>query len=73
VWARNGRNGIAIALAKGIRVLPVLLDGAVMPKRNQLPDDLKTFATRNAVSTTADRFIQDIDRVMRLFNTSETA
>lgn len=65
------RREIATALAKGIRVMPVLVDGASMPKRDQLPDDLKTLATRNAVSTTADRFIQDTDRLMRSFEKSQ--
>lgn len=64
------RREIATALAKGIRVIPVLVDHASMPKRDQLPDDLKTFATRNAVSTNADRFIHDTDRLMRLFKKS---
>jgi hypothetical protein len=61
------RREIATALAKGIRVIPVLVDNASMPKRDQLPDDLKTFATRNAIPTNADRFIHDTDRLMRLF------
>jgi TIR domain len=40
---------IAAALARDIRVIPVLVDGARMPKADDLPDPLKTFVRSNAV------------------------
>jgi formylglycine-generating enzyme required for sulfatase activity len=37
------------ALQRDIPVIPVLLDGAVMPRADQLPADLTALATKNAV------------------------
>ena len=39
---------IAAALARGIRVIPVLVDGARMPKAGELPDLLKPLVRRQA-------------------------
>ncbi len=43
------RREIATALQRNIRVMPLLFDGARMPKPGQLPDELKNFAFRNAL------------------------
>ena len=40
---------IGAALARNIPVVPVLVDGARMPKANELPDSLKLLARRQAV------------------------
>src|SRR5262245_29103605 len=40
---------IAAALARNIRVIPVLIDGARIPKADELPPSLKLFVRRNAV------------------------
>src|ERR1700754_4553426 len=42
------RLEIAIALKRNIRVIPVLLDDAPMPKSNELPDELKPLARRQS-------------------------
>ncbi|MDQ2962406.1 MAG: choice-of-anchor D domain-containing protein [Pseudomonadota bacterium] len=39
----------ATALARGIRVVPVLVEGAVMPRADQLPPDLAPLTRRQAV------------------------
>jgi hypothetical protein len=39
----------ATALARGIRVVPVLIEGAVMPRADQLPADLAPLTRRQAV------------------------
>ncbi len=39
----------ATALARGIRVVPVLVDGAVMPRADQLPKELAPLTRRQAV------------------------
>ncbi|GHB28912.1 hypothetical protein GCM10010306_021660 [Streptomyces umbrinus] len=44
------RREIAIAFESGLAVLPVLVDGAVLPDRNELPDDIKPLADRQALS-----------------------
>ena len=40
---------IAAALARKIRVIPVLVDGARTPKADKLPDSVKPLVRRNAV------------------------
>ena len=43
------RLEIAAALARNIRVIPVLVEGALMPRSTDLPDALKLLAWRNAM------------------------
>src|SRR5207344_107230 len=43
------RREIAAALRHGILVVPVLVGGAPMPGEEDLPEDLASLATRNAV------------------------
>jgi tetratricopeptide (TPR) repeat protein len=50
---------IAAALARNIRVIPVLLDRARMPTEDKLPDSLKSFARRNAVEVRNAHFGRD--------------
>ena len=52
---------IAAALARDIRVIPVLVDGAQMPKTNQLPEQLKPLVRRNAVEVRNSQFGRDAD------------
>jgi hypothetical protein len=40
------RLEIAAALKRNIRVIPVLVDGALMPRSSDLPDDLKLLVRR---------------------------
>jgi len=48
------------ALKRDIPVIPVLVQGASAPKPDQLPDDLKELAFRNAVELTHARWDSDI-------------
>jgi TPR repeat len=62
---------IATALARNIRVIPVLVDGARMPKASELPDPLKALARRQAVEArekkgSYDRAIADYNEAIRL-------
>jgi hypothetical protein len=50
---------IATALARNIRVIPVLVDGARMPKASELPDALKPLVRRQAVGVRNANFGQD--------------
>jgi hypothetical protein len=50
---------IATALARNIRVIPVLVDGARMPKAGELPDPLKALARRQAVDVCQRQFGRD--------------
>lgn len=57
------RIEIAAALARKIRVIPVLLDGAPMPKEAELPEPLRGLVWRNAIELSNTRFNADIDRL----------
>ena len=52
---------IAAALARDIRVIPVLIDGARIPKADELPDALKPLVRRNAVEVRNAQFGRDAE------------
>jgi transcription antitermination factor NusG len=58
------RVEIATALKRNIRVIPVLVDGASMPRSGDLPDDLKLLARRNALEVSYNRFNADFGRLV---------
>jgi formylglycine-generating enzyme required for sulfatase activity len=55
---------IAAALARNIRVIPVLVDGARAPKADKLPDSVKPIARRNAVEVRNTNFGRDADALV---------
>jgi TIR domain len=55
------RVEIATALKRGIPVIPVLLEGARIPKANELPDDLKELSLRNALNVRHASFLDDMN------------
>ena len=57
------RIEIATALKRDIRVIPVLVDAASMPRFGDLPDDLKALMRRNALQLSHDRFRNDAERL----------
>jgi len=58
------RRELAAALARKIRVIPVLVGGATMPRADQLPAELTPVCRRNAIEITDIRFHQDVDRLV---------
>jgi hypothetical protein len=58
------RVEIAAALQRDIPVIPILLDGARIPKANQLPEDLKELASRNGLDVRHASFHEDMDRLI---------
>src|SRR5262249_61031461 len=56
---------IAAALARNIRVIPVLVDGARMPKVGELPKSLKPLARRQAIDLRHTRFGRDADALIK--------
>jgi hypothetical protein len=58
------RMEIATALNRDIRVIPVLVDGAVMPPSTDLPDDLKPLVSRNALLIKDTGFDDDCRRLV---------
>jgi TIR domain len=58
------RLEIAAALERNIRVIPILVEGAVMPRQQELPDSLAGLARRNALSLRHESFRSDADRLV---------
>src|SRR6185437_15916218 len=58
------RLEIEAALARQVRIIPVLVDGARMPEAGQLPPSLAPLARRQAVGLSPDRFTSDADRLL---------
>jgi hypothetical protein len=58
------RIEIAAALKRDIPVIPILFEGAPVPKEGQLPDDLKALALRNGIGVRHASFHRDIDRLI---------
>ncbi len=50
------RVEIIAALSRNVRVIPVLLDGAVMPTEEVLPEPLRPLSRRNAIEVGNTRF-----------------
>ena len=59
------RHEIARALASGVAVIPVLVDGASMPRRDQLPPDLQPLCDINALVAGSPDLGDDVDRLAR--------
>jgi hypothetical protein len=59
---------IATALARNIRVIPVLVDGARMPKAGELPGSLKALARRQAVEVRQLHFGRDAEALLERIN-----
>ena len=58
------RLEIAAALARGIPVIPVLVNGAEMPDEDALPDDLKDLTRRHGLELRHTRFNADADAIL---------
>ena len=48
-------------LQRGIRVIPVLVNGALMPERSRLPEDLQELAGRQGFAVRHERFNADME------------
>ena len=59
------RVEITAALQRNIPVIPILLDGATIPKADQLPEDLKELALRNGMEIRHASFQDDMNRLIR--------
>lgn len=58
------RTELSSALKRDIPVVPVILDGARLPRESELPDDLKPLARRHAVDLRHARFGPDSDAII---------
>lgn len=59
------RLEVAAALQRNIRVIPVLVEGAAMPRPDDLPPDLARLARRNAIELSDARWAFDVDRLIQ--------
>ena len=57
------RLEIAAALKRGIRVIPVLVEGAASPVDADLPEDLKPLARRQALTLSDERCDYDVQQL----------
>jgi beta-lactam-binding protein with PASTA domain len=55
----------ASALGRDIRVVPVLVHGASMPRSEELPDDLKALSYRNGVELTHAHWSSDLQLLIK--------
>ena len=61
------RFEIRTAIRRGIRVIPVLVEGAKPPRQQELPRDLRKLARLNALEMSCDhRYQYDTDRLMNV-------
>jgi uncharacterized RDD family membrane protein YckC len=60
------RVEIEAALARNVRVIPILVDGARMPRGDELPDSLAKLARRQALELSPSRFDFDTSRLLRV-------
>lgn len=60
------RFEVTAALERGVRVIPVLIDGARPLRRQDLPEELHRLARLNAAKLSYDRYQEDTDRLLDL-------
>jgi hypothetical protein len=60
------RFEVRTALRRGVRTIPVLVDGARPVRQQQLPRDLRELARLNALEMSFDRYRYDADRLAGL-------
>jgi hypothetical protein len=62
------RLEIEAALTRKVRVIPILVDGARMPKADELPDSLVKLARRQALELSPARFESDSSRLFEVLD-----
>lgn len=60
------KKEISLALRRDIRVIPILVNGAKMPKSEDLPDELKELALRNAKEISSSRWTYDVEELAKV-------
>src|SRR4029077_6222952 len=66
------RMEIVAALQRNISVIPVLVDGARMPRKKDLPEALAPLSRRNAIELSETRFHADVNRLIEAIEKSLT-
>ena len=65
------RVEIEAALKRGVRVIPVLVENAAMPKADELPESLRKLARRQGIAIDHGRFNSDVERLLRILSEIE--
>lgn len=60
------RVEITAALKRNIRMIPVLVQGAPIPRSTDLPGVLQSLSQRNALGISDTRFHSDVDRLIEV-------
>jgi hypothetical protein len=58
------RVALRAAFERSIRVIPVLVDGASMPRQDELPADIAQLARLNAIALDDARWDYDVERLI---------
>jgi ABC-type amino acid transport substrate-binding protein len=66
------RLEIEAALERGVRVIPILVDGARMPTAEELPASLARLVRRQALELSPARFDHDLGRLLRVLDRTLT-
>src|SRR5215831_4285717 len=64
------RMEIVAALQRNIRVIPVLVGGTQMPRKQDLPEALAPLSRRNAIELSETRFHADVNRLIEAIEKS---
>jgi hypothetical protein len=67
------RLEIEAALARSIRVIPILVNHATMPRAGDLPASIEALAYRQALELSAHRFELDLDRLLKALDNALSA
>lgn len=59
---------IRAALVRNIRVVPVLIDGALMPRDDELPTSIASLVRRNSIRVDHETFDSDVGRLLDLIS-----
>ena len=62
------RLEIEAALTRNVRVIPILVDGASMPRADELPDSLARLERRQALELSPARFAFDTGRLLKVLD-----
>ena len=64
------RLEIEAALTRNVRVIPILVDGARMPRADELPPSLVSLGRRQALELSPSRFEYDTGRLLKVLDTT---
>jgi len=65
------RLEVLTALERGITLIPVLVGGARMPERGELPSQLADVVVHQAIQVSDERFHEDVDRLIAAIRRAE--